>query len=92
MAVSERLNQLSNHQTLITLTRGVWSKDKKVLTILVSVLPEQRTAEVLEFLMRNKDELRGALFNTLKLARVPYLLFENDEGEDNLQSVHEALQ
>lgn len=89
--VAKRITEISNRQSLITLTRGIWSKDKKNLTILVSVLPDSATDTAIEFLTRNKNELRGALFEEMKLVRIPYLSFANDEGEENRQAVDEAL-
>lgn len=80
------INQLSNRQSLITVTRSVLSQDERRVDIFFTVLPEDKEDEVAFFLTRNRAEFRDYLKkHTGNLRFVPTVDFILDAGEKNRQ-------
>lgn len=76
--------------TLITPLRVDVSRDRKHLTIFVSVYPQEQGAQAIAFLMRHKDLFRNYLKKHSRFAVLPYVTFEIDYGEINRQQVEEV--
>ena len=81
------INQTSNRQSLITVTRAILSSDEKRATILCSVLPEEKEKEVLTFLIRQLPEFRKFVKSQVKIRIIPFFTFGVDAGEKNRQIV-----
>ncbi|HEY4489486.1 MAG TPA: ribosome-binding factor A [Candidatus Paceibacterota bacterium] len=79
----------AGRDTLITPTRTELSKNRKNVTIFVSVYPNEQTEHALAFLARHKDLFREDLKKTSRLAVLPYIKFELDYGERNRQRLDE---
>lgn len=65
----------SNRMSLITVTEVDLSQDLKNVVISVSILPKEREAEALGFLMRNAGELRHQLKKNIRLHTIPFITF-----------------
>lgn len=85
------LASASNRTSLITVTRANVSKDFKRATIFVTVLPEGKEKPALEFLKRNRGDLREFLKKNMNTRTVPFIEIELDYGEKNRQRVDELL-
>ena len=86
---AEFLNRESNRTSLITVTRTLLSKDGRHADILITVFPEEKDKEALDFLKRLRGDLRAHLRKETKLARLPFLDFKIDLGEKNRQRLDE---
>ncbi|MEA2701521.1 MAG: ribosome-binding factor [Candidatus Parcubacteria bacterium] len=82
----------AGRNTLITPTRTELSKNRRNVTIFVSVYPSEETEHALAFLKRHKDLFREDLKKTARLAVLPYITFELDYGELNRQRLEELGQ
>ena len=82
----------AGRETLITPTRSTISRDGKNATIYVSVFPDADKDNALAFLKRHKDLFRDSLKKGTRLARLPYITFEFDYGEQNRQHLDELSQ
>lgn len=81
----------SNRTSLVTVTRvDLYNRGKNV-TILFSVLPEDREATVLDFLRRNRPEFREYMKEHSRLPIIPFVEFEIDMGEKNRQNVDRLI-
>ncbi len=89
---AEYLSRESNKKSLITVTRTSVSPDLKNCTVYITVLPLSYEAHALEFCNRKAGEFRGVLKKKLSLRRVPFILFEIDNGEKNRQLIDELSQ
>lgn len=88
---SEYIARNGNGQSLITITSAFPSIDGKYVTFGVSVLPEHKEQAVVDFLTRNKDEVRAYIKQRMKLRILPYLVFTIDDGEKNRQTIDELI-
>ncbi len=82
----------AGRSTLITPTRAVYGKDKKHVTIFVSIYPTSDTENALAFLKRHKDIFRDYLKKHGRFNILPYIMFEFDYGEKNRQHLEEISQ
>lgn len=88
---SDFLNTLSNRTSLITITRIDLSADTKRSTFFISVLPETKEAEALEFLNRRARDAQHYIGDKIKVRRTPSVTFVLDQGEKNRQRIDELL-
>jgi len=65
------------------------SKDLKNATIYVTIFPENKEEESLEFLKRKRSDFREFFKNQIKIKTIPYFDFEIDTGEKNRQRIEE---
>ena len=77
----------SNGQSLITITNSQVSKDGKYVTILFTVLPEDKESDALDFTKRKRSEFRDFVKSELRLGRIPTFDFEIDYGEKHRQKI-----
>ncbi|MES2315286.1 MAG: 30S ribosome-binding factor RbfA [Patescibacteria group bacterium] len=97
--VAEAIKQLAaqflarenNRTSLITVIHADASPDLKRATIYITVLPEDKEKEVLEFVKRKRGELRDVIKKTLSIKNVPFIDFAIDKGEKNRQKIDELL-
>jgi ribosome-binding factor A len=79
----------SNGTSLITVTGVNVAHKLMQVTIYFTVLPEEKQAEALDFLQRNRSEFREYLKDHSRLGRLPTIQFELDFGEKNRQRIDE---
>lgn len=91
-AAAEFLQRESNRLSLITVTRVTMSDKLTKATVLITVLPENRQDEAIEFAHRNRSEFREYLKSHTRLQRLPLVDFEIDFGEKNRQRIDELSQ
>lgn len=77
------INRESNRNSLITVTRALPSKDKKRVTILVTVLPSEMEESALFFLKRKRSDFLSYLKKHTRIKRPPTIDFAIDMGEKN---------
>ena len=85
------LERESNLTSLLTVTSASISPDLKNATILITVLPEEKENEALEFAKRKRGDLREYLRENLKTKNIPFLDIALDRGEKNRQKIDELL-
>lgn len=80
--VAEEVQKLSNRTSMITLTGAKAGRDRSDMLIYVSVLPEDKTAEVMLFLERNISDIRHNILKKRRAKHVPFFTFRlNSFGE-----------
>lgn len=89
---SKFLSKESNRTSLITVTDLALSKDNKRANIFITVLPEEKEEEALEFAKRMRSEFREFAMKNSKIARLPFFDFLIDKGEKNRQLIDEISQ
>ena len=81
------LQRESNRISLITVT-GIRLTDKFTkAVILLSVLPEHKGPEALDFVRRKRNEFKEYIKKNSRLQRIPLVDFEIDIGEKNRQLI-----
>jgi|SRR3989344_3863715 len=88
---AEFLARENNRTSLITVTGANASPDLKRATVFITVLPESKEAEALQFVKRKRTQLREVLKKTLKIKIIPFVDFAIDAGEKNRQKIDELL-
>jgi ribosome-binding factor A len=81
----------NNKTSLITVTAANVSPDLKRGTVFITVLPESKEHEALEFTKRKRADLREYLKKNMQTKVVPFLDVEIDKGEKNRQKIDELL-
>lgn len=88
---SKFVNEESNRQSLITVTRVVMGEKGKQATIFFTALPQYKEEQVLDFLSRKAGELRRILTDKKIVGFAPRISFTIDSGEHNRQRIDELL-
>lgn len=81
----------NNNTSLITVIHATCSPDLKRATIFITVLPDKKENEALEFAKRKRGELREYLKKNMRTKVIPFLDIEIDKGEKNRQKIDELL-
>lgn len=84
---SEFLKEASDRSTMITVTDTRIDKRGKKARILVTVYPEEKEEQALQFLQRKHRDFRDYLKANARLRTIPYIEFAIDAGERNRQRV-----
>lgn len=84
---AEFINKESNRQSLITVTGTRMSSDGKRADILLTVLPEDKEYDAIEFLKRKRSEFRDFVKTNTRGRIIPLFDFVVDEGEKNRQEI-----
>lgn len=79
--VAEYIQRESNYNSMITVTHSHMSGDFKKATFFVTVLPETQENAALDFLKRNRKNVKQLIKSKSKLSRLPQVDFEIDKGE-----------
>lgn len=79
----------SNYNSMITVTNVLVSKDFKNATFFVTVFPETQEKAALDFLKRNRGEVKAHIKKHSRLSRLPHIEFELDNGEKSRQRLDE---
>ena len=85
------LGRKNNKTSLITITACTVSPDLKRATIFITVLPEQKEHDALDFAKRKRKELREFLKKNLEIKNIPFVDIQIDQGEKNRQKIDELL-
>jgi ribosome-binding factor A len=85
------LGRENNRTSLITVSSATASPDLKRATVFITVLPDNKEEEVLEFVKRKRSELRDLLKKSLEMKTIPFIDFAIDKGEKNRQKIDELL-
>ena len=88
---AEFLVRENNGTSLITVTSADASPDLKRATIFITVLPDKKEPEALEFAKRKRGELREVLKKNMEIKTIPFIDFAIDRGEHNRQKIDELL-
>ena len=85
------LGRENNRTSLITVTSATVSPDLKRATIFITVLPEDKEHDALEFAKRKRGELREFLKKNMQTKMIPFIDIAIDLGEKNRQKIDELL-
>ncbi|SRR5258708_846009 len=85
------LGRENNKTSLITVTHATVSPDLKRATIFITVLPDNKEHDALEFAKRKRPELREYLKKNMETKVVPFIDIAIDKGEKNRQKIDELL-
>jgi ribosome-binding factor A len=85
------LERENNRTSLITITRANVSPDLKRATIFITVLPDSKENDALNFVKRQLKNLREFLKKNMPIKIIPFLSVEIDLGEKNRQKIDELL-
>ena len=81
----------SNRTSLVTVTSVDLSPDMKNAVIFLSVLPEEKGHQVVEFLERWRNDFREYTKKHARLRVIPHYEFRIDKGEMNRQRIEELI-
>ena len=87
--VADFLNRESSRLSLITVTHVVLRENLKNALILITVYPEDKETEALDFTKRKRSEIREYLQKHIRMMNIPRIDFEIDAGEKNRQRLDE---
>jgi ribosome-binding factor A len=85
------LNRENNHTSLITVTSCNTSPDLKRATIFITVLPDSKEHDALDFSKRKRGDLREFLKKNMKTKIIPFIDIDIDKGEKHRQKIDELL-
>ena len=85
------LGRENNKTSLITVTGCNTSPDLKRATVLITVLPDSKEREALEFAKRQRRDLREFLKKNMEIKTIPFVDIIIDKGEKNRQKIDELL-
>jgi ribosome-binding factor A len=85
------LNRENNGTSLITVTACTTYPDLKRATVFITVLPDSKEHDALDFSKRKRPELREFLKKNLKTKIIPFVDIQIDMGEKNRQKIDELL-
>ena len=88
---AEYLGRENNRTSLITVISCNTSPDLKKATIFITVLPNSKEHDALDFTKRKRPEIRDYLKKKMNLKVIPFLDVRIDEGEKNRQKIDELL-
>ena len=88
---AEFLGRENNRTSLITVTSCNTSPDLKKATIFITVLPDKKEHDALDFAKRKRPEMRDYLKKKLSMKTIPFLDVRIDDGEKNRQKIDELL-
>ncbi len=88
---AEFLGRENNRTSLITVISCNTSPDLKKATIFITVLPDIKEHDALDFAKRKRAEIREFLKKKMNLKIIPFLDIKIDQGEKNRQKIDELL-
>ena len=75
----------SNRTSLLTVTRVEMTEHGRKAIIFITIFPDDKEADALEFAKRKRTELREFLMTKTKISLVPFVEVMIDVGEKNRQ-------
>ena len=88
---AEFLGRENNRTSLITVISCNASPDLKKATIFITVLPNSKEHDALDFAKRKRAEIRDFLKGKMNTKIIPFLDKQIDQGEKNRQKIDELL-
>src|ERR1035437_1241769 len=88
---AEFLGRVNNRTSLITVTSANVSPDLKRGTVFITVLPDSKEHDALDFAKRKKGELREYLKKNMTTKVIPFIEISIDQGEKHRQKIDELL-
>ncbi|OIO29846.1 hypothetical protein COX93_02990 [Candidatus Nomurabacteria bacterium CG_4_10_14_0_2_um_filter_30_12] len=85
------LGHENNHTSLITVTSCNVFPDLKRATIFITVFPDEKEHDALDFVKRKRGELRTHLKKNMQIKTIPFIDIQIDKGEKNRQKIDELL-
>jgi ribosome-binding factor A len=85
------ISEVGNKTSLITVTDCDITPDLKQATIYLTVLPEEKELDTLNFLKRQRSEMRDYVKERMKTHTIPFMEVEIDKGEKHRQKIDELL-
>ncbi len=89
--VASFLEQESSRVSLVTVTHTELVHEGKIVQCYISVFPEDKEKQALDFAKRKTRELRNFVASKTKMKFVPRFTFVIDQGERNRQRIEELL-
>lgn len=89
---SQFISEQSTRISMITVTRVDLTGDHKKATLYISVLPNNKEGEALEFMNRHRYDLREFLKKYLKTRIIPEITNELDENEKKRQRIEDLTE
>lgn len=89
---AEFFGRAAGPRSLLTVTECLLSKNKRRVTILISVLPESEERAALAFAKRQTSELVKFIRGHLRAGHLPQIDFAIDDGEKHRQKIDKLLQ
>src|SRR4051812_6484473 len=86
---ADYLQQESSGLSLITVTRVILANRLTKATIMITVLPEDKEEEALEFTRRKRLDFKEYVKKHGRIGRIPHFDFQIDFGEKNRQRIEE---
>ncbi len=78
VAAAEFINRESNRRSLVTVTRVDLGERGRAATVFVSVMPQEQTHAVMDFLSRQEGEFKQYLRNNMRIRSIPRVVFMAD--------------
>ena len=85
------LGREASRTSLISVMGASVSPDLKRATIFITVLPDKKEHDALEFAKRKRPELREFIRKNMQTKIIPFIDFAIDRGEKNRQKIDELL-
>jgi ribosome-binding factor A len=85
------LGREANNTSLVTVISCKTSPDLKRATIFITVLPNSKEHNALDFAKRKRAELREFLKKNMNIKVIPFIDIEIDKGEKHRQKIDELL-
>lgn len=86
---SEFIRNEANYNSMITVTGIRYSDNFKKVSLLVSVLPNEKEEAALDFLKRKRSDFKTFIKENTKIGIIPFFDFEIDTGEKSRQRIEE---
>jgi ribosome-binding factor A len=83
--------EISFDNTLITVQNVDTSKDLKYAKIGISIMPFEKSEEILKFLKKQTLNIQKELNKTIKIKFIPKIKFEIDRGEEKADRIEKIL-
>ena len=85
------LERENNRTSLITVISCSTSPDLKRATVFITVLPNSKEHDAIDFAKRKRAELRTFLKKNMNTKVIPFIDIAIDQGEKNRQKIDELL-
>lgn len=77
----------SNRTSMITVTKVESNTNNKIVTVYMTVYPENQEEAAMDFARRNLSDFRDFVKEKSRLALIPFFKFEIDRGEKARQKI-----
>jgi ribosome-binding factor A len=81
----------SNRTSMITVTKVLAKDNGRLVTIYITVFPEDQENAAIDFAKRKRTDFREYIKDHARLMRIPFFDFEIDRGEKARQKIDASL-